>query len=102
VPSLAATVRLLGQVMGCAVGLGPAGAFVVSPAAPAEQPSISGMTIGDVKAEKDGLKHALQALEDGYEASRGAKASKEAKEVLRPFYVRYHKLKHVLKKAGVA
>lgn len=29
------------------------------------------------------------------------KASKEDKEVLRPFYVRYHKLKHVMKKAGI-
>lgn len=91
---------LLGNVLGCAVYLHD-GQFVCLPSSPPDQPSISAMPLAEVKAEKDRLKHALQRLEDGYEAGMGVKASKDDKEVLRPFYVRYHKLKHVLKKAGL-
>lgn len=67
-----------------------------------EGPPVSEMSLASIVEEKRVLKQKLRNLADAYEAYSGNSVVKEEEEVMRPVYVRYHKLNHAIKKSKVS
>ena len=59
-------------------------------------PPLSAMTLAEIQSEKHELKVELKRVDRDFLTRMGRKASKAEKEGLRPWYVRYWRLKHVL------
>jgi len=66
------------------------------------RPPVASMGLPEIQAEKHELKVELKGVDRDFVTRSGRKATKAEKESLRPWYVRYWRLKHAISRQGGA